>query len=1117
MKKLSKIIAVSFLSTTLALSSLITALTFNVNYANASNPTSVTVEEYAQAVSAKAINGSASYVQDVIPWNLSNNNTTTPLTESTWNTRVNLYSPNLTFTGIELKGKQGSTFDLGYVDLNAVSSWDSADYMLDSETPIYSSFINMFPNPKNIRGYEYPTNQTGTSKVNYAELNQFTVTIKSVTNENEYISVRMTAGGTNNAIKFEAAATNNDDFTLERTEVQGETKISNCERSYYMGDVSSKVIPLAYDNGAIYTPLKSTYNSNSIRQYSIRNYNKEATDFVNGEEKGHVKWAGFTEVNGKRLVNISVKFDSVFFYNATGEETTSLIVTKLGEHDFDDKLSTDADTKQFTADFTIDNTVKNKTVTVKTSKPATYEMPFDTVSVVVVEGNKQYNQNENVELPSPYYLNLINKYNIDCTAKIYKVGDSLNATDLTFTNGTATHKFTSGGNYVIDYYVDTDKIGTSTCSVFETLNGVTCSTGATASLGKYAQAGNGIEYSGINLTGGTNATFDLGYIDLSKSSWDGTVDSLTDVGNSFIDVVFNPSVANPLSVDDSDRNNPKAITELSSFTVKLAQGNKTVEFVVEFYYNWIGDYNEFVITAKADNQTSFGCYRYGESALSKKVRKGSVKPADANILYGVNSRHKIGSVGYSQVPLSLYFENNALYTNSTYRDTAPEALTKSYLIRDFGSEASNLNNAEVWSGFDSVSGKTMVNVSVTFGEVNATSGVSSIVISKLGNFNFADLSTNETNVICGDSVKSINYSESFVVPQIKLFNVISGYNTFSGKTVIKRNSTGGVKTEITNVNYVSGDEIDIEKAGIYTVEFIDTNSICVFSYDFTSKMKLTFNTNYDEVQLIVNDEEVDLGYNNYYDDTVTLKVNLTEHCNSYNVSNVIGSEGEYGYEIDVANMLLGDESEVNVLVNVILKQYTVNFKFYDDIADLTPVTFNVNDYVLGNVTFPQATNIDGKKFLGWFLNGVQVTSIADLPCENVTLYGAYGNAKKVISFNDGTTVENQEVNAGNKVTSVIPEKEGYVFDGWYTDSEFTNKFDFNTVINSDITLYAKWIEADYIVGENGTVIPPVNNTEIIEPTNNVNAMQIVFIAVGSLCFIAGAIIIVLNLIKKRKN
>ena len=38
------------------------------------------------------------------------------------------------------------------------------------------------------------------------------------------------------------------------------------------------------------------------------------------------------------------------------------------------------------------------------------------------------------------------------------------------------------------------------------------------------------------------------------------------------------------------------------------------------------------------------------------------------------------------------------------------------------------------------------------------------------------------------------------------------------------------------------------------------------------------------------------------------------------------------------------------------------------------------------------------------------------------------------------------------------EKEGYIFIDWYTTKNFTKKFDFNTVVNSDITLKAVWVK-----------------------------------------------------------
>lgn len=40
-----------------------------------------------------------------------------------------------------------------------------------------------------------------------------------------------------------------------------------------------------------------------------------------------------------------------------------------------------------------------------------------------------------------------------------------------------------------------------------------------------------------------------------------------------------------------------------------------------------------------------------------------------------------------------------------------------------------------------------------------------------------------------------------------------------------------------------------------------------------------------------------------------------------------------------------------------------------------------------------------------------------------------------------------------------PTRDGYVFDGWYTDSEYTAEWDFeNDLVPGDMTLYAKWRE-----------------------------------------------------------
>ena len=58
----------------------------------------------------------------------------------------------------------------------------------------------------------------------------------------------------------------------------------------------------------------------------------------------------------------------------------------------------------------------------------------------------------------------------------------------------------------------------------------------------------------------------------------------------------------------------------------------------------------------------------------------------------------------------------------------------------------------------------------------------------------------------------------------------------------------------------------------------------------------------------------------------------------------------------------------------------------------------------------------------------------------------------------------QTVNAGEKATKPAdPTWEGYTFGGWYTDSDLENEYDFDTLVTSDLTLYAKWEPNTYTV------------------------------------------------------
>lgn len=59
----------------------------------------------------------------------------------------------------------------------------------------------------------------------------------------------------------------------------------------------------------------------------------------------------------------------------------------------------------------------------------------------------------------------------------------------------------------------------------------------------------------------------------------------------------------------------------------------------------------------------------------------------------------------------------------------------------------------------------------------------------------------------------------------------------------------------------------------------------------------------------------------------------------------------------------------------------------------------------------------------------------------------------------GSEIESQSVKAGKKAEEPeTPVMEGYIFDGWYSDSALTEEFDFTAEITENIILYAKWTE-----------------------------------------------------------
>src|SRR5699024_8390964 len=62
--------------------------------------------------------------------------------------------------------------------------------------------------------------------------------------------------------------------------------------------------------------------------------------------------------------------------------------------------------------------------------------------------------------------------------------------------------------------------------------------------------------------------------------------------------------------------------------------------------------------------------------------------------------------------------------------------------------------------------------------------------------------------------------------------------------------------------------------------------------------------------------------------------------------------------------------------------------------------------------------------------------------------------------NGGTAIDSISQTAGTVISldSYRPEKEGYIFDGWYSDPDFANAIT-EATLTHNMTVYAKWSKA----------------------------------------------------------
>ena len=123
---------------------------------------------------------------------------------------------------------------------------------------------------------------------------------------------------------------------------------------------------------------------------------------------------------------------------------------------------------------------------------------------------------------------------------------------------------------------------------------------------------------------------------------------------------------------------------------------------------------------------------------------------------------------------------------------------------------------------------------------------------------------------------------------------------------------------------------------------------------------------------------------------------------------------------------------------------------------------NPETVLQGNTVTEPTTTRDHATFDGWYTDKTYQTkwNFNEPVNEDMTLYAKWILNEQTVKVetNGGTKVEDIKVPYGETIKEPTSTKEGYTFDGWYTDKELTTKWDFKEVVKADMTLYAKWKE-----------------------------------------------------------
>lgn len=224
--------------------------------------------------------------------------------------------------------------------------------------------------------------------------------------------------------------------------------------------------------------------------------------------------------------------------------------------------------------------------------------------------------------------------------------------------------------------------------------------------------------------------------------------------------------------------------------------------------------------------------------------------------------------------------------------------------------------------------------------------------------------------------------------------------------------------------------------------------------------------------------------------------------NSVNIPSNVTSLGSYvfGYCSSLTSVNFGDPTQLTTipdyafyeckgLTDIVLPKglTTIEHDAFSYCSMLDSITIPSTVTTIGEAAFYYCSKLSTVKYNGSNWNDISVNWSYNSRLQNAVQNNGI-KYRRTIKFHTNTTtttIPDQTVYDSEYVTEPTKPltKDGYLFDGWYTDEACTNKFEFEsgkstTAVSGNLDLYAKWISNKRTVAFNtnghGDAISPAS-------------------------------------------